>query len=213
MSNGDQQQPAQAVVDPSTQQVASVYAEAFLSAAEKAGQTDSLVEELDSLVNDVLDVYPGLEAVLSSGVVSPDKKEPMLDRIFSTQASTLMLNFLKVLSRHGRFDLIRAVRSAVQEQYARMQGHVKVEIQTAVPIDGELIGTLRNQLRGMLGGEPQLEQVTDPALIGGIVLRIGDTVYDGSVSTQLKRMYGQLIDRSVHEIQSRRDRFRDSAGD
>ena len=52
----------------------------------------------------------------------------------------------------------------------------------------------------------------DPDLIGGIVLRVGDTVYDGSVATQLEQLREQMIDRSVHEIQSRRDRFRHSDG-
>lgn len=211
--NSNAEKRTTTVADPSTQQLAAVYAQALLNAAESAAQTGALVEELDSLVTDVLDVYPQLEATLNSGVVSHDKKEPILDRVFGTQASTLLLNFLKVLSQRGRFDLIRPVCSAVHELYSQMRGRVEVEVRTAIPVDRELIGTLSNQLRGMLGSEPQFERVTDPAMIGGIVLRIGDTVYDGSVSTQLKRMRGQLIDRSVHEIQSRRDRFRDPAGD
>ena len=211
--NSNAEKRTTTVADPSTQQLAAIYAQALLNAAQDAAQTGALVEELDSLVTDVLDVYPQLEATLNSGVVSDDKKEPILDRVFGTQASTLLLNFLKVLSHRGRFDLIRPVCSAVHELYSQMRGRVEVEVRTAIPVDRELIGTLSNQLRGMLGGEPQFERVTDPAMIGGIVLRIGDTVYDGSVSTQLKRMRGQLIDRSVHEIQSRRDRFRDPAGD
>ena len=52
----------------------------------------------------------------------------------------------------------------------------------------------------------------DPAVIGGAVLRIDDTVYDGSVANQLQSIRQQMIDRSVHEIQSRRDRFRYPAG-
>ena len=60
----------------------------------------------------------------------------------------------------------------------------------------------------MLGGEPLVEQVVDPTVIGGAVLRVGDVVYDGSVANQLQILRQQMIDRSVHEIQSRRDRFR-----
>ena len=51
-----------------------------------------------------------------------------------------------------------------------------------------------------------------PSLIGGVVLRVGDTVYDGSVARQLEQVREQMIDRSVHEIQSRRNRFGHSAG-
>ena len=52
-----------------------------------------------------------------------------------------------------------------------------------------------------------------PELIGGLVMRVGDTVYDGSISTRLNKLRQQMIDRSVHEIQSRRDRFRSPEGD
>ena len=57
-----------------------------------------------------------------------------------------------------------------------------------------------------------MEVKVDPELIGGAVVRIGDTVYDGSVAGQLERLESQMINRSVHEIQSRRDRFRHSGG-
>ena len=51
-----------------------------------------------------------------------------------------------------------------------------------------------------------------PALIGGAVLRVGDVVYDGSIANQLQIIRQEMIDRSVDEIQSRRDRFRNPAG-
>jgi F-type H+-transporting ATPase subunit delta len=64
----------------------------------------------------------------------------------------------------------------------------------------------------MLSREPVLVPRVDPHVIGGVVLRVGDTVYDNSVATQLQRLSGQIISRSVHEIQSRRDRFSYPAG-
>ena len=213
MSNGDSQQVAAAVTDPVSHQIAALYAQALLDAGEQAGQTEALLAELDSFIKDVLDVFPRLEEVLASHIVSHEKKEPLLDRVLGSQASPLMLNFLKVLSRRGRFDVIRGVCRAAHDAYGEMRGRVKVQVKTAVPLEGEIATTLEAQLRTMLGGEPQLERVTDPRLIGGIVLRIGDTVYDGSIATQLHRIQGQLLDRSIHEIQSRRDRFGDPTGD
>ena len=67
---------------------------------------------------------------------------------------------------------------------------------------------LTDSVRRMVGGKPVLETEVWPELIGGMVLRVGDTVYDGSVATRLEQIRQQMIDRSVHEIQSRRDRFR-----
>jgi F-type H+-transporting ATPase subunit delta len=71
---------------------------------------------------------------------------------------------------------------------------------------------LAASLHKLLGGQPELEPSVDPQLIGGIVLRVGDTVYDGSVARQLAQVREQMINRSVHEIQSRRDRFRHPGG-
>ena len=56
------------------------------------------------------------------------------------------------------------------------------------------------------------EPVVDPAVIGGVTLRIGDTVYDASIASQLEHLRTQMIDRSVHAIQSRRDSFRTATG-
>ena len=64
----------------------------------------------------------------------------------------------------------------------------------------------------MFGGEPVLVPKIKPELIGGIVLRMGDAVYDGSVAARLADIRGRIINRSVHEIQSRRDRFSNPAG-
>ena len=69
-----------------------------------------------------------------------------------------------------------------------------------------------DDLRGKLDGEPIVEQQVDPALIGGAVLRVGDIIYDGSIANQLQNLRQHISARSAHEIQSRRDRFRNSAG-
>ncbi|HEV3344867.1 MAG TPA: F0F1 ATP synthase subunit delta, partial [Pirellulales bacterium] len=66
--------------------------------------------------------------------------------------------------------------------------------------------------KDMLGGEPVLAAKVNPDLIGGLVFRVGDTVYDGSVATRLARVRSQMIDRSIHEIQRRRDRISPAAG-
>jgi F-type H+-transporting ATPase subunit delta len=200
------------VMDPSAMRVAGVYAKGFLGAAEAAGQTEALVAELDSLVVDVLDRLPGLDSVLSSRMVAHEDKLRLIDQAFGGRASALLINLLKVLSAHGRLDILREVRAAVQNQYDELRGRVRVHVRTAAPIDDQLAQRIAQTVQAALGGQPVLERDTDPLLIGGVVLRIGDTVYDASVATQLVQMRTQMINRSIHEIQSRRDRFGHSEG-
>jgi F-type H+-transporting ATPase subunit delta len=198
-------------IDVGAQQVATVYAKALLGAAEKAGQTDRAVEEL-AAVADVLAQFPKLEAVLASALVEHEEKCQVLDRVFGAKLSPLVLDFLKVLSRHGRLELVRGVHVQVQKLYDHLRGRVRVALQTATPLDDGLSRNLEASLGKLLGGQPEVEPAVEPALIGGIVLRVGDTVYDGSVARQLRQVREQMISRSIHEIQSRRDRFRHPGG-
>jgi F-type H+-transporting ATPase subunit delta len=201
------------VMDTGAQKLGNIYAKAFLSAAEKAGQAEALVEEFDSLVSDVLDKFPKFEALLTTGRLTADNRVGIIDQVFGGKASPLVLSFLKVLAEHERLQQLRAIQRALREQYTALRNRKRVEVSTAAPLQDGTLDNLKNQLRGMLGAEPEVHHSVNPDLIGGMVIRVGDTVYDGSVLTQLNRLRAQIIDRSVHEIQSRRDRFRNSAAD
>lgn len=196
------------MADVGVEHIAGIYAEAFLGAAQKAGRAQELIEEFDSLVADVLNAFPDFERVLASGLISHDDKSALLDRTLGTQASPILLNFLKVVARHGRLDILRPIHRAVHQQYERMLGRVRVQVTTATPLDEALAGRVTQSLRSVVEGEPLLERTVDPSILGGIVVRVGDTVYDGSIANQLKTLRQQMVDRSAHEIQSRRDRFR-----
>ena len=198
--------------DVDIEQVAEVYAEAFLGVAQRAGQPQALLDEFDSLLTDVLDRFPTLEKILASAQVSHEEKLGILDRALGGRASGPLLNFLKVVSRRGRLDSLRPIHRHVRAMYERMLGQVHVRLATAQPIPDALADRIAERLRSILQGEPIVERLTVPDLIGGAVVRVGDTVYDGSIATQLENLRQQMIDRSVHEIQSRRDRFRYPAG-
>jgi F-type H+-transporting ATPase subunit delta len=193
--------------DVGSQGISAVYAKAFLGATEAAGATDAALAELDSLISDVLDQLPRLDAIFSSALVSGEEKVALIDKSIGPKASPLLRNFLKVLAKHGRLDILRGIRRRARQMYDRMRGRQRVQISTAADLDGDLTRRLTDMLRSMLGAEPVLEVNTRPELIGGIVLRVGDTVYDGSIATRLERIREHMIERSVHEIQSGRDRF------
>jgi F-type H+-transporting ATPase subunit delta len=198
--------------DVGVEHIAEVYAKAFLDAAENAGQTTALLEEFDSLVADLLDPNPKFEAVICSTMISHDEIAGVLDRVLGGRASPLLLNFLKVLSQHRRLDCLRQIHRRLHALYDVLQNRVSVRLTTAEPLSAELASRIRIALRGKLKGEPVLDLAVDPKLIGGAVLRLGDTVYDSSIANQLQIIRQQMMDRSAHEIQSRRNRFRNPAG-
>jgi F-type H+-transporting ATPase subunit delta len=208
----DAQLATQMAADVGVEHVAAVYAEALLGAAETAGQTEAVLDEFDDLVAQVLDPSPRLERLLASRLISHDEKAGILDRVLGGRASPTMLHFLKVVSRHGRLDCLRAIHRQTRGLYDKMRGRVVVQVISAVPVDDQLAERIVQSIRPLLDGEPLLRRTVDPKLIGGIVVRVGDTVYDGSIAAQLNSVRQQMIDRSAHEIQSRRDRFRYPAG-
>jgi F-type H+-transporting ATPase subunit delta len=193
--------------DVSAQRVARVYAEALLNAAEKRGEADAVAEQLDSLLQDLFPADPQLEAFLSSGAVGRLHKAHVLESVFEKRASELFFHFLMVLNDHERLDLLRPIMAAFRALQDERGARVRVQVRTAAPLPDDQRSRLQQNLQEALHREPLLETTVDPELIGGMVVRIGDRVYDASVRTTLESLRSQIITRSSHEIQSGRDRF------
>ena len=210
----DARYAAEADPDVGREHVGNVYAEALLAAAQKAGSLDEAMEAFGSLVDDVLSAFPAFEDILSSRLVSHEEKVEILDRVFGAKTDTLplFLDFLKVVSHHERLDCLRDIHRQAHVRFNEIRRRVPVRLTTPVAIDEKLALQVKENIRKLIGGEPILRCDVDPELIGGAVLRIGDTIYDGSIAAALRNTAQQMIDRSVHEIQSRRDRFSNSAG-
>jgi F-type H+-transporting ATPase subunit delta len=195
------------VFDAGRQQVGGVYAKALLAAAEKAGATVQVLEELDSFVGDVLGQMPKFEATLASPNVPFEAKLRLLDRAFAGKMSVTLLNFLKVTARHRRLDCVRAIHRAVHEQYNEMTGRVDVFVRTAGPLPDDLRRQVTARLEAQLGRRVNLRTTIDENLIGGMVVRVGDTVYDGSVAQQLRRLRDDTLERTAQALQQSLDRF------
>lgn len=199
--------------DVTVEKIAAVYAEAFLNAAEKAGDAENLVAELEDIEREILVPFPKFGEILASAIIGHDEKLGILERVFGGRVSPLVMNFLRVLNRRDRLDILRPIIRAVQNEWNRRRGLIRVQVTTATPLDGDLAQRLERQLRELLGGVPMVEWHVDPRVIGGIVIQIGDKILDASVLTQLRKLKQQIVDRSAYEIQSRRDRFCDPTGD
>jgi F-type H+-transporting ATPase subunit delta len=200
-------QPADQVADVGAQRVAHTYAQALLDAAEKRGQGGEVLEEFDSLVRDVFPAAPHLEGFLGSRAISRKRKPPVIRSAFQGRASEVFLNFLLVLNDHERLDLLRPILSAYRQLYEERTGRVRVRVRTAAPLPDDQRGRLEQELRAAFRREPILETHVDPDLLGGLVVQVGDWVFDDSVRSRLANIRNQMIERSSYEIQSRRDRL------
>lgn len=193
--------------DAGREHLGKVYAQALLGASEKAGVTDRVMSELDSLVVDVLEKLPKLREVLSAPKVELQEKERLIDRALGTKASKVLVNALKVMARHGRLDVVGDVRKAFRKLYNELRNRAEVEVRTAAPLDAAAYEQIAQRLRSMLKSDVELNVDVDPTLLGGIVVRVGDTLLDGSLKTKLNMMRDQALRGTEQRLRSTLDQF------
>lgn len=181
----------QTALDGDEQQVGALYAKALLGAA--GSKTDEIVSQLEAVVKECLDRFPALEQALGSPNIAQEEKEAMLDRIFGGKLDKLLLNFIKVLCRRGRAASLRAVQVTASTLRDEQLGRLHVQVTSALKLDDAQRSAIRAQLKQAFGKEAVLEEQTDSALLGGIVLRIGDKVYDGSVLGKMQQLRQSVL--------------------
>jgi len=192
-------------------EVARRYADALIGAAEHEGGVEPALAEFAEIETDLLERFPPFAAILASARVPAKEKDRMLVEILDRRASSLALRFLRVLNRHGRLDLLGVILREARSIWDRRQGRVVVRVLTAVPLEADQLESLRNRLARLIAATPILHTSTDPRLIGGLVIEVGDDRYDTSVKSRLEQIRQRLLEGKAHEIQSRRDQFSYSA--
>lgn len=173
--------------------LARVYAEALLAAAEKAGQTNDVVAELDGLVDDVIRKSPAVAAFLNNPTINKKKKAPVIEQAFGGNVSATLKNFLGVLNANGRLNMVSAVRTAVRNITDARNNRLRVTVTSAVPLGEDQQEKIRKTLKAALSMEPVLTVKENPDLLGGLVVQFGDKVVDSSVRSRLESLRTALM--------------------
>jgi F-type H+-transporting ATPase subunit delta len=188
-------------VDDRDLAVGRLYAEAMLVLAEERGQSEALLDELRELV-EFLDQNPKVEHFLSSLMVDEEGRARVLDDLFKSQASELLLDSLQVINRKGRLGQLRAIVESYRAALRDLRGWVDVKVRTAVPLDDAQRSRLQEALAASTGRKPALIERVDPALIGGLVVEVEGKKFDASVASRLQDLSEALLARASREIHS-----------
>ena len=181
------------VFDEELTPVARSYAEALLGAAAKGDEAEAVVNELEEFTRDVLRANPRFAAMLASSTVPAPEKDRFLNEAFGGRALPTVLKFLQVLNRHDRLGLVGPIAREARLLWDRKQNRRPATVRSAVELDDGQKDAIRDRVAKLTGASPILTYEVDSALIGGVVLQVGDDLYDASIKTKLDLMRRNLI--------------------
>ena len=171
------------------------YARALLDVAVKEQADLELIENELSQFADLFTQYPLLEKVLLNPAVPvPRKRAAVSDVLAQAQFTPIVSKLIALLADRDRLVLVPDLLRAYGDRLLDHRGIVRAEVTTAVPLDAPRAEAIRKGLATLTGRTVLLATKIDPAIIGGLVARIGSTVYDGSVTRQLEKMKERLVE-------------------
>ncbi|MEM9187099.1 MAG: ATP synthase F1 subunit delta [Planctomycetota bacterium] len=191
------------VMDVTAEQLATVYAKAFLEASKQADSaaTPDAIDELGAVVTEIIERFPDFSEAVRSAFLSHEERVALIDRVLGGRVASVVLRTLKVLSAHNRMELLGSVARQSRELHERDNGRVHVAVTAPQELSADLVSELEAALRAKLGVEPIIEPTVDPDMIAGVKIRVRDTVYDGSLKTIFAKARQSIVERAIERIE------------
>jgi F-type H+-transporting ATPase subunit delta len=172
----------------SSQTVARRYASALADVVLQRGEARDVQQELVAWA-DMMQSNANLREVFANPTIALDQKRGVLRRLIEiAKPRPTTVNFLKVLLQNQRLPELDQINKRFAAVLDDRAGMIAAQVTTARPVAPETQQTLQTKLRNLTGKSVRIEFDTDPEMIGGLVTRIGSTIYDGSVRNQLQQI-------------------------
>lgn len=175
--------------------VASHYADAVLELAVKDGgeaAADKVLSELTA-VNKVITDTPDLDLILGHPSIQSQQKKQLITALFSKVLTDLSMRLLELLLDKRRMHLLPQIENQYREALNARKNIVGVSLVCADKLSDSAIADIKARLTEHLGKRLELNVQVDPSLIGGVVLRLGDQVIDGSLKGKLRNLERVLL--------------------
>jgi F-type H+-transporting ATPase subunit delta len=161
------------------------YAQAIFSVAEAEGALADVEDELFRFAR-ALDAEPRLREALTDIQLPAERKRAVLDELLGERATSQTRNLLGFIVEQGRARELSAIVEELARLAADRRQHAVAEVRTAVPLDEDQRRRLAEALSRASGKTVDVRVIVDESIIGGVVARVGDQVYDGSVQRRLE---------------------------
>ena len=167
------------------------YAEAAFEVATRDGTLEAWRAELDTAASIVADEQVG--RMLANPAVPLEQRIDMARSIFGKSVAQPVLNLIGLMLRRGRIHELPQLAAEFRRLDNARQGITEATAISAAPLTDDETRALTERLEGLTGGRVELEVQVDPSLLGGLVVRVGDRLIDGSVRGRLERLRNQLV--------------------
>lgn len=171
--------------------VSKTYSEALFEVALEEGMIDRFLDEIN-FVADSLKEFPEFQNIIKSPTINKNEKKNIISDVFKEKLSQEMLNFLKIIIDKSRGNSIEAIREDFKAKVNNHKGIVDAVAITAIPMSKEDSDKLINKLSGITGKTINLTNEIDKSIIGGVMVKIGDKVIDGTLKGKLDNIKEEL---------------------
>ena len=172
--------------------IAKRYARAFFELAEEENKLEQYYNELN-LFSSIMKQNKDLNGFLVNPIFEQEDKKRVLEQVISKLSlSPMTINFLKLLIDKKRIDALADIESCYRQQMDEVLKKLRATVKTAFPLSEEMLAYVTSGLEKMTGKQVEVTVETDENLLGGIMIGVGDTLYDGSIRSQLNNMRNLL---------------------
>lgn len=171
--------------------VSKTYSEALFEVALEENKVDLFLEELQFII-DTFKMYPEFYDLFKSPLLKVDEKKKVVSEVFGEKLSQEMNNFLKIILDKRRAYYIEQIKLEYEKMVNKHKGIIKAVAVTAIPLSDEEKNSLEEKLSKLTGKSIKLTNEIDKSLLGGVLVKLGDKVIDGTVKSRLEELKESL---------------------
>jgi len=168
------------------EEIARAYSEALFDVAKEKDELDEVQEQLGQFA-DAMDQDRDLQVFFFSPYFSSQEKKEGIKKAISG-GNTELVNFLELLAEKHRMPALFQIRKRFDELWAKAKDRLEVTVTSAVPLDDSVVKSIGDEIEKKTGKTIDLNSRVDDAIIGGLVLQVGNRILDASISSRLDRL-------------------------
>lgn len=178
-----------------------IVARRYARALHEDAAAKNAVKDVDAdiaMIQESLAGSPELRRFFADPMISSDKKGVVIDALFEKRVHAATLNFMHLLTDKRRENIFTDILNAYSDLRNEQLGIIEARVRVALPLNAKDEQKIKESIEKMTGKQVHLKTDMDPSILGGIIIRVGDMVYDGSVHHQLETLKDRLALSSLH---------------